>query len=400
MGYPNDLLNPRFLTGMVQKRPTREAIKQGYIGERFLPHRDVPERKLAWDTLVAENNLAGVYDPKGQAIPLDEILFGSMFAELIDVKSSSVLDPDQIQMIRDPAELAVYAGGNSPAWAQAKLNKEKKHLAKRMGMADDAVDTQEEYLRMQVLTTGQILWPPLAADGSDIAAPMAHWNADMPVSIVFPMSNSFKQQATSLVGFEGRVNKDSDGNANRVVWSTPGADPVQDLEIILELFLEQTGVSMEDAIVLMSRTLLSKIAFNTTLLNAISGANREQPGARTYASVDEVKTFIKTKLGWNIETYDAHWTYRTRNAGQAPTINRVPFMGRGKVVIFPKGSENGGLGYEGTTYQRHADGQYRTGKYGWSVERREPPHDIKVGVNIVTFPVIEQYDWFIFDAES
>jgi hypothetical protein len=394
MGYPNDLLNFRFLTGMVQKRPNRQAIKQSYIGGRFFPFRDVPERKLSWDVMVAENQLAGIYDPKGQAIPMTKALFGSMFAELVDIKASAVLDPDRVQMIRDPGEVAVYQGGGGPAWAQAKFQKERKHLNENVALVDDAVDSQVEYLGMQLLTTGEIVWPPLDASGAAITVPEAQWNVDMPVSIVFPMRNNWKQQATSLVGYNGRL------AANRVVWTDANANPIEDLEIIAELIIEETGLNMDNATVIMRRTLLSRLAFNTTILQWIAGTNREQTGARNFASISEIKDFILTKFGWRVETYDAQWTYKTNNPGGAPTINRVPFMGSGKVIILPNGSENGGLGYMGTTYQRQGDGQYRTGKYAWSVERREPPHDIKVGENLVAFPVVENYDWFIYDALS
>lgn len=393
--YPNDMLSPMFLMGAVQKRPTREAIKQNYMGLSFFPFKEVPERKLTWDVVYSENNLAGFYDPKGQAIPGDDMLFSQAFANLIDIKASRHLDPDIANGIRSAGALALYRAGTNDPFLKARQANERQHLQDRIAWCDDAVDAQIEYMAMQAASTGQILWPPRDQNGAVISPAMPHWNADMPLAIVFPMESWKKQSASGLAGWNGRVNGSTGG---RLPWTDRSADIIEDMEIIAELFLRQTGLSMRGGTVTMSEMMLSRLAFNTTVINWVAGSTKEQPGARQYVDVTELKNLITTRLGWNIQTYDAQWTFRTSVAGTKPTVNRVSFMNPNKVIFKPAGVSN--LGSMATTYLRRADGTYASGKYPWSYETPKPPHEIEVGVNIVAFPIVDSgnYDWFILDA--
>lgn len=390
--YPNDMLSPVFLMGVVNSRPSTEAIKQQYKGLSLFPFKEVSERRLTWDIVFSENNLAGFYDPKGQAIPGDDILFSQAFASLIDVKASRHLDPDIANSIRVPGRPAMYRAGGDNYLATSREANERQHLQERISWCDDAVDSQIEYMAMQLASTGQIQWPPRDQNGSVISPAMPHWNAEMPLSIVFPMESWKKQTASSLVGWNGRVNATA-----RVPWTNTTADVIQDLEIVAELFIRQTGLSVRGGRVIMSEQMLSRLAFNTVFINWVAGSNREQPGARQYIDIDEMKTIIKTRLGWTIETYDSQWTFRTHVAGTKPTVNRVPFMNPNKIIIIPPGSQT--LGNMATTFLRRADGSYKSGKYAWSYETPKPPHEIEVGENIVVFPVVQtNYDWMILDA--
>lgn len=390
--YPNDMLSPMFLMGAIEKRPNRAAQKQRYIGSSLFPLAEVPERKLTWDVVYSENNLAGFYDPKGQAVPGDDVLFSQAFANLIDIKASRNLDPDIANAIRSPGALALYRAGSNDPFMMARQANERKHLQQSIAWCDDAIDAQLEYMAMQVASTGQLLWPPRDQNGNVISIPMPHWNAAMPLALVFPMESWKKQQASSLVGWNGRVNA-----TGRVPWTNPAADIIQDLEIISELFLRQTGLSMRGGRVIMSEMMLSRLAFNTTVIAWVAGSNKEQPNARQYVDIAEIKSLIQTKLGWNIELYDAQWTWRESVAGTQPTINPVSFMNPNKVIIIPSGVTN--LGEMGTTFLRRADGTYASGKYPWSYETPKPPHEMEVGVNMVSFPIIRDgYNWMIYDA--
>lgn len=392
--YPNDMLAPVFLTGVVEKRPTRQAIKQRYLGTTLFPFKEVPERKLTWDIVYTENNLAGFYDPKGQAIPGDDVLFSQAFATLIDIKASRHLDPDIANAIRSPGAPAIYRAAGDDPYVAAKAANEKRHLQERVAWCDDAIDGQIEYILMSLLGTGEVRWPPRDQDGNVIAKPMPHWNYEMPVSIVFPMESWKKQTASTLVGWNGRVNA-----TGRVPWTNPAADVIQDMEIMAELFIKQTGLSLRGGRIIMSETLLSRLAFNTLFINWVAGVNREQPGARQFVDIDEVKTIIKTRLGWTIETYDAQWTFREHVSGTKPDIERVDFLKANRVIFIPPGVSN--LGYMATTLLRRADGSYKSGKYPWSYETPKPPHEIEVGVNIVAWPVVETaYEWTILDGGS
>ena len=39
-------------------------------------------------------------------------------------------------------------------------------------------------------------------------------------------------------------------------------------------------------------------------------------------------------------------------------------------------------------------------KMGWSVQGRKPPYDIEMGVDLVTWPRFDYFDWFVLDVRS
>lgn len=392
--YANDMLSPMFLMGVVEKRPNKAAIKQQYIGLKYFPLQEVPERKLTWDIVYTENNLAGFYDTKGQAIPGDDVLFSQAFANLIDIKASRHLDPDIVNSIRSPGAAALYRVAGDDPFMRSRQANEKAHLNERVGWCDDAVDSQLEYILMSLMGTGTVLWPPRDNAGNVISPAMPHWNAEMPLSITFPMESWKKQIASTLVGHDGRVNTTA-----RVPWTNATADIIQDLEIINELFVQNTGLSLRGGKIIMSETMLSRLAFNTTFIQWVAGVNKEQPGARQFVDVGEVKTLISSRLGWTIETYDAQWTYRSHVSGTKPTITRVNFLKPGQVIFVPPNASP--LGNTATTFLRRADGSYKSGKYPWSYETPKPPHEIEVGVDLVAWPIVKtNYDWMILDADN
>lgn len=386
--YPNDMLHPTFLAGVIQERPDRNAIRQSYIGERFLPMREVPERRLMWDSLVAENNLAGFYSAKGHAIPGDDVMFKTHFANLVDVKAARYLDPDIVGKIRDAGMTNVIKNAGDSFTIKGIQQRIQNHVRENLAWCDDAVDAQMEYMAIGALT-GQIVWPPKDANGNAIAAPMPHWNAEEMMSVTFPLLSTFKQNASTLAGYKSRPGAG-------VAWNNSGANMILDLEVIAELMVETKGIDPSNAMIVMSRSTLSRQAFNTNVLYWVAGKNYEAPDGRRFADVDEVKNFIKTRLGYEIMTYDAQWTYRTHNTGAAPTINRVKFLEEGKVLIFPRDSRPG---YMAVAPHETQDGSYRTGKIPWVYREPIPPYERQMGVAVVGFPILERpEEHFVLNA--
>lgn len=378
---PNDMLSPTFLMGAIQERPDRNAIRQSYIGQTLFPRKDVPERKLMWDSLVSENNLAGFYTVKGQAIPGSDLMFATHMRDLMDVKASRYLDADLVSKIRDAGMPAVIQAAGESFTIRGIVERVNSHIRENLAWCDDAVDAQLEYMAMQAVT-GTIVWPPKDADGGSIADAMPHWNADMVINVDMGLKSEFNQNASTLTGYKGRT---GGGKA----WTDPDADPIKDLEVIAEYMVEETGIDSFGAKIIMSRSTLSRIAFLPNLLRWITGytgSELNSTPAQQYADISQVKSFIQTRLGYDIMLYDAQWTYRTLNkATGVEQVKRVKFLPEGKVIILPKGFEIGYMAY--APHETQA-GTWVTGKAPWVWTSDKPPIQREMGVNVVAFPIV------------
>lgn len=379
--YPNDMLTPTFLMGAIQERPERNAIKQNYIGEKLFPRKDVSERRLMWDSLVSENNLAGFYAPKGQAVPGSDLMFATHFADLVDVKASRYVDSDLVQKVRDAGMAAVIKTAGDSNTIKGIGQRVAAKVADNLSWCDDAVDAQLEYMALGAIR-GRIVWPPLAADGSALVDPMPHWNPEMVLNVTFPLRAEFQQDVTTLTGHGGRT-------GSGLVWTNTSADPILDLEIIAEFMVEQTGIDPYGAQIIMSRATLSRIAFLPNILRWLTGASYSV-AAPQYADIGTVKNFIETKLGYTINLYDAQWTYRTLNKTTGvEEVRRVKFLKEGKVIILPKSFNLGFMAYAPHETQ---EGNWINGKAAWYYQSQKPPIEREMGVNTVAFPIVNYPD--------
>lgn len=390
--YPNDMLTPKFLMGAIQERPERNAIRQGYIGNTLFPARDVPERRLMWDSMASENNLAGFYAPMGQAIPGSDVMFATHFADLIDIKASRYLDSDIVGKVRDPGMPAIIKAAGDSFVVKGIQERVNSHVRDNLAWCDDAVDAQMEYMALQAIQ-GSLVWPPKDADGNAITDAMPHWNAKQTVGVNFPLEPTFIQNASTLTGYKSRT-----GGA--YAWTNANADPIKDLELINEYMTETTGVSSYNAKIIMSRSTLSRIAFLPNVLRWLTGMTTSVLNAEStpeYADVQAVKNFIQTRLGYQIMLYDAQWTYRSLNKTTGvETIRRVKFLKEGKAIIIPNQAQ---LGFMAMAPHETQDQSWVTGKAAWVWASDKPPITREMGVNVVAFPVI-QYPKEIFVLDT
>jgi len=376
--HPNPL-SKVFLTGVIESRPDHQAWRAYYKGLSLFTPDEVAGYKLAWDVVMSENNLAGIYAINGRPIPGSEMLFAERFQEVKNVMSSRVIHPSDVMILREPGTPAVGTQSwNMKAEAQKKL-------VKNVNACDDEVDAQVEYLCMGALQ-GQIVWPPVAADGTAIAVPMPQWG-NVQLTINFPIRTVFNQDATTLVGYSAR-------NGTQVLWTDyVNSDPLFDLEVISELISETLGIDAHGSRILMGHSLLSHLCFNESIISWIKGT---EAGVKM-VDVSELQNFVQTRLGYTIEEYNARWTYRTGSDAQAgPTVNSVPFMNGMRMIIIPPNTD---LGYYAMAPS--PDGLYKPGKYNWMAQDQEPPWETRVGEGLVGFPVFQRADQvFIFDANS
>lgn len=386
---PRHMISPVFLAGILENRPNVAREYQGYIGQRLCPWFETPERQLTWDIVFQENNLAGIYDARGEAIPGDDMLYSQILATLADVKSSRMLESWTLQHFNEPGMAQVYSNaGDVGRQIESKLKRE---IGKKIGQCDDEVDTLHEYFVMRSLQ-GTLEWPPKDADGNAIATPMAQWNPKLEVTVSYPLPANFIQNASTLTGYDGEV-------GTQVAWNTIAtANPIRDMQVINRLVKRQAGASLRGGVILMGEAVLNYLTQNVEILKWITGVNKEQPGARDFVDYNEVTNYIETRTGWKIEVYDAMWTYRTDVPGTKPTTTQVPFLDEGKVLFLPRQT---GMGVTLTTKLQTRPGvgaPWSYGKVPWSYEAPKPPYDMEVGVNATMIPQYPYYDWFVLNC--
>jgi hypothetical protein len=381
--FPNPLTS-KFLDAAIEERPDKKAIKQSYIGLSLLPMKPVPDYELNWDVIKHQNHVAGIYSHTGVPIPGDSPGFYQLIADVINIMASRVMDDQTVMVLREPGELAVHSQAT-----RALRQKAKAKLAEYLGESDDEVDVTVEYLIMEVLQ-GVLHWPPRAEDGTVIASAPAYWgNVSFTIDLGF--RSEFVQDISALVGYDSR----SGGGQN---WKHASADPVLDLEVIAELMTELTGLNMKGATLIMSRSVLSWIATRTNVLQWF----RATDSGQKFIDTSSLKTFLETKLGYKIVTYDAKWTYSVPSASESGVTEvHVRFLPPGKMIVIPAGALGMKYAYFATAPTSGADDSYRTGKYTWAEKLRKPPWTWELGVGLKGFPIMKTVNEIaIFDVYS
>lgn len=375
--HPNPL-SLKFVTGVVESRPDRAAWRDQYIGKGLIPPRDVGGYELTWDVVQSENGLAGVYAINGRPIPGSDMLFEQRYAEVQNIMASRVIHPTDVIRLREAGELAVSKTGK--ALAEASQRK----LRERIEWCDDVVDATTEYFIMRSLQ-GNITWPPNDSDGNAITDLMPEWG-NVQIQIDYPLRNVFKQNASTLTGYESRAG----GGYN---WKHDDADPVKDLEVIAQYIIELTGLDAHNSTIYMPSSVMSYLGENAAIIAWIKGTEK---GTNMIARKD-LMDYIETKIGYKIKFYDARWTYRTNiDSADGPTINSIPFLDTGKILIIPNSADPGYLAMAPSP-----DGKYRPGKYNWMVSDQEPPWETRVGEGQVCLPIPIYYDsLFVLDVYS
>lgn len=397
---PTQWITPTFLWNIVEQRPNegRRGFRQSYMQSSMCPFEDVGSRHVLLQRSKEQNPLAGLYSPKGEAIPATDLGYDQIMMTMQDVKAMRYLDADIWQTIVEIGELAVSSAASSAVFkrnAQTVM----KHLTRLMNFCDDQVDTTLEYLFMQVLSEGSITWPPTNDAGSTISSPPDYLNsANYSGTWPYPIEADKNQDITTLVDYEG-----SNPGANiRKVWTDSTADILGALRTIRTLMLEKYAIDMDGATMIMSSVDRDLMLNNTALLNFLAGANKEQPGARTFMSDNELRSALSTVGDMQLKTYNSFWTYEATPTlpGQDSTTTRVKFLKPGKVIFIPKSGINAKMGTVRLQTGPGSNAPWRAGKIAWSYENPKPNFEKQVGVNVVSWPLFPSghYDWFILDV--
>lgn len=359
------------------KRPDKAFITQGFKGLSFFPMKRVYAYHVMWDMAKMQSHMAGLYAHDGVPIPGFDEDFESVQTNVMHIMGMRILSPDTVLKLRDINELAVSNNLTRSLKAQY-LGK----VGRKLGASQDEVDNVIEHLCMSLLQ-GRIRWPP--RDESDVAISNApnywgHITIDQPTG--YPPQCI--QDATNLTGYASRA-------GTRVVWSnTTSAKPRVDMDVIEEYLTETFGVSLDGARIIMSRTMLSHLCFNEDIVGWIKGTD----SGLKFVDKNTLKEFLNTKLGWNIETYDAKWTYESAGVGSEAGITetQVRFMPRGRVLIIPQGVTGGDNGYFATAPDLGAPDGERLGQYSWNYSLPKPPWTTEVGTGIHGFPILKHSD--------
>ena len=365
--YPNPL-DRSFLMDVIQSRPDERAIRRNYIGQTLLPKKDVYEYELNWDVMQAENGLAGVYALNGRPVPGSDKLFSQMFARVQNIMASRILDPYAIMTIRDIGTVGVTSRAEKSARTRAM-----REVRDKIEWCDDRIDSTLEYFVMQAMQ-GQIVWPPVDSAGATITELAPEWG-EASFTLVFPFRAAFKQSASTLSGYNSRAG----GGA---AWDDPASDPMLDLEVISELIWKTTGLSARGSTIICSESVWSRMVTNTTVLARLAAT---ETGIR-FLNVGNLKDFLANDLGFKFMPYDAMWTYRTSaDSSSGPTINSVPFLADGQVLILPPAEKFGDLAFAPVA---GPDQIYVHGKLPYSYTQPTPPFHSELGIQTIAFPML------------
>jgi len=375
--HPNPL-SLKFVTGVVETRPDAAAWRKQYIGKELLPPRDVGGYDRTWAVVQSEHGRAGIYAINGRPVPGSDMLFEQRYAEVQNPMASRVIHPTDVSRLREAGELAVSRTGKALAQASQLA------LRKRIEWCDDTVDATTEYMIMRAFQ-GNIVWPPNDADGNAITGLMPEWG-NVQIQIDYPIRSVFNQIASTLVGYESRA---GGGHA----WTHASSDPILDLEVIAQYIIELTGLDAHNSTIVMPGEVMSYLGGNAAIIAWIKGT---EAGTKMIAR-KTLTDYIETKIGYKIKLYNARWTYRTNiDSEDGPTINSIPFLDRGKILIIPDNADPGYLAMAPSP-----DGKFKPGKYQWLVKDEEPPWETRTGVGQVCLPIPEHWDSiFVIDVFS
>ena len=381
--FPLNPLTPRFLFKVLEERPNegKRGYRQQYLQPKMAPFKDFYERNILLEKTVEESNIAGLYAPDGQALPVGDPLFSTMALSLQDVKSTRHIHPAIVEKIRDAGELALFNAGNTGV---SKRNKAAimAEIGTKMGKCDDDVDVTLEYFTLRALL-GSIPWPPTDNDGSAVSNPPPHWNAKYSGTWTFPLPTEMNQDVASLVDYNG----DAATAGQKKYWSDATADIIGQFRHVNQIGVENQAISYRNGIVIGAQSTLDLLAQNTAIKNFILGSDLTQTGSRQFVDNDTLDKFVKTNLGYTFMPYDAFFTYQTQVLGSPATKTAVRFLPKNKIIIIPPGGA--GL-VMGTAPIEHADEQWRPGKMPWSFKDPKPNYNREVGVNTIAWPVFTQ----------
>jgi hypothetical protein len=388
---PNDMLSTAYITGVVSDKPSREAAAQRYIGLSLLPWEDVFSRTVMWDTVYSENNLAGFYSPEGQAIPGDDVLFGTEMTNMIDVKAARNLDTWVVQTLREPGMQTVFKIGDTVGSIQDLKRRMTEHINSRIAWCQNSVDAQIEYITIKAISENEVVWPPVDDAGSAISAPMPHWNYNMSFTAPFNLPARQRQDVTGLLGWNNEV-------GGGVAWNHHAtANPILDLQVATRYLAKAKGISMNGGTAIMSTVTFWHMCQCVKVLDWILGAAPRASNAQ-FADFTAIENAVKTLTHLNIELYDAQWTYRARGANAQPDITPVSFLKEGKVILLPAGERSVGTLMNAAMLTKENNWVHR--KMGWSKQFDEPPYPVKMGVNAAVWPKFMTYDWLTLTAHT
>jgi len=389
MASIENLFSRGWLDSSLEKRPTKAFIKDKHKGRSFFPLKRVYAYHVMWDMAKNQAHLAGLYAHDGVPIPGQDEDFESVQTNIMHIMASRILSPDTVLKLRDIGELQIVNTLTTGLKARY-LGK----VGTKLGKCEDEVDYVVEYLCMHLLQ-GRIQWPPKDNDGNDISGAPNYWGG-----ITFDLPTGYApqciQNVTTLQGFGGH-------NGAQAVWSDwTNSKPRQDMMVIEEYIGETYGVDMEGARVIMSRTMLHDLCFNADMVAWIKGTD---PGIK-FVDANQLKGAVATLLGWNIETYDAKWTYESAGIGSegGVTETQIRYMPRGRVLIVPQGAASSEEeAYFATAPDLGAPDGERLGQYTWNYSEPKPNWHTEVGTGIHGFPILKRSDdsgIFILNALS
>ncbi len=392
-----------YMWDVLELAPDKDQRTQSHIGSRFLPDKDFGSYRIIWEQVREFSPMAGFYAMTDMADPIHKIPWATIQQDLVHSAARWIIMPEDLMFFRLPGQPAVHsqAYGEGPA-ANWMAEADRAEVARQTAQLNESLDNLNEYMRIQAML-GRLRWPPRDADGNAIAAANApvYWGTQA-IDIPWPLlaaaggHGGFEQSASTLSGVSGGV------AAQQVAWNVidqataaTNANIIRDFGVIASLMKKRKSIASKDLLAVMSEDVIAHQAWNMNILNWLLGNNRD----REFVTEPEILDAVKTAWQWTIETYDAAWEYvsMTELNAEEPTINTVPYLNPGTVMILPNPE------FRSTGFLGHCpvpvvtDGndvlQWRNGRYFWKDFQTKPPFRRELGVGQFAFPLLKNLEY-------
>lgn len=397
-------LSTYYMWDVMEMRPTKEERTKAHIGQRFLPDKDFGSYRVLWEEVRDFSPMAGFYSMTDLADPMHGLPWKTVQQDLLHSAARWIINPQDLMFLRLPGRPAVTADayGTGPA-AHDYRSRDQAEVAKRTTQMVEAMDNLNEYMRIHALL-GRVVWPPKDDDGNTISASAmpVYWGRqalNVPFDLLAADTTNnhggFDQLASTLAGVNGAP------AAQQIAWNVDtgtaatSANIIKDFSVIKALMRKRKSINTKSLLALMSEDVLSWQTWNTNVLNWLLGTNRD----RQFMTTDEIESAVKTKWGFEIETYDAAWEYvsMAEIGDEEPTINTVQYMKEGTVLVIPR-PDYRGMGWMGHCPSPvNANGedllQWTNGRYFWKDWQTKPPFRREMGVGQFAWPLMKNLDY-------
>lgn len=375
---------------LVRKEVSLGAIREleppmDHIGDSIAPWKDVPTDDVIFEYLTVQTDglvPARAEDAESDLAQKDDTVAGQGRASVIDWAQKDHYDASDVNRARDLNRIvAAMKAGSLPLLAESGLADWNAKVARDRALRRRKIDNRREWLIMQAMSTGQIVYN----DGK--------------IKFTVDFGRPANQSAANAA-FDVPKAGITDG-----VWDMTdldALDPIRFFNELNEWFYDTYGVKLKRVIgpkkVFNAFWLSTKFSQRAGLGAAYDSTGTAQAPDLLYATAGwspaAARAVVENSTGMVLQEYDS--VYRTRAPG-SKTIVSTRFAPSNRLIFMPDMDDLGDIalteiGFAKTLTSPHPEGNWTTGFYEWERSTVDPwGQDVGNGVKM--FPVFPHMEF-------